>query len=241
MTTRQGLVPTAIVDKRGRQTTVHKKLVDGSASAAKAFPAPVTQKSSEKQREELVNRVSKLFPEKYVKYVKDRLIGFSDESVTAIGASAQKIIDRPKLNADLGTFAGIVRDAHSLNLPEGIFPFMLRGIDDLNNEVALAMLSNLYRKALGPDNTPAPDEVLDAHVEAATKYFDMAIEAEHDIKFTYISNEPLFEFVTRHPDKVELILQHYLTYRPEKNGYEDFERDLDGLGELAKPIGEGWL
>jgi hypothetical protein len=241
MTTRQGLVPTAIVDKRGRQTTVHKKPAEGSLSASKAFPAPVTQKSSAKQRMELEARVSKLFPEKYVRYVHDRILGFSDESVTAIGDSAQKIIDRPKLNADLGTLTSIVRDAHSLNLPEEIFPFILKNIDNLSDEVALSMLNDIYQKSLSPDKTPASNEVLDAHIEAATKYFDMAIEADHNIKFTYISNTPLFDFVARHPDKVDLIFQHYLTYYPEKNGYEDFERDLDGLAELSKPIGGGWL
>jgi hypothetical protein len=241
MTTRQGLVPTAIVDKRGRQTTVHKKPADGSLSASKVFPAPVTQKSAAKQRDELETRVSKLFPEKYFKYVKDRIAGFSDESVKAIEDTAKKIIDYPKLNADLGTLTNIVADAYILNLPEEVFPFITRSVDSLSDEVALSMLSNIYRKAIDPEGTPATDEVLDAHVEAANKYFDMAIEAAHDIKFTYISNEPLFEFVARHPDKVDIILQHYLTYHPEMNGYEDFERDLDGLGELAKPIGEGWL
>lgn len=241
MTTRQGLIPTTIVDKRGRQTTVHKKPVDGSLSASKGFPAPVTQKSSAKQRNELETRVSKLFPEKYFKYVKDRIAGFSDETVMTIGDTAQKIIDRPKLNADLGTFASIVADVYILNLPEEVFPFVTRSMDNLSDEVALAMLSNLYRKAIDSEGNPASDEVLDAHVDAANKYFDMAIEAAHDIKFTYISNEPLFDFVGKHPDKVDLIFQHYLTYHPEQNGYEDFERDLGKLGELSKPIGEGWL
>ena len=39
-TMRNNLIPTAVMDKNGKQTTVHKKAID--APAAKSLPAPVT-------------------------------------------------------------------------------------------------------------------------------------------------------------------------------------------------------
>jgi len=241
MNLRPGLVPTTIVDKRGRQTTVHRKAVDGSSSASKGFPAPVQQKSGVQQRAELEHRVSKLFPEKYEKYIKDKVAELSDESVNIIGECAQKIIANPRMNADLVTFAAMISESKLLDFPESFYPFLLKGIDSLTDDFALASLNDVYRKSLTTDKTPASDETLEAHLYAGTHYFDMAIKSDNRIAFKYLSNEPLFDFVARHPDKVEVILQHYVTYYPEKNGFEDFERDLDRLSELSKPIGEGWL
>lgn len=234
-------MPTVIVDKRGRQTTVHKKPMEASLSASKGFPAPATQKSSGKQREELEARVSKLFPQRWVVFVKGKMGGFSDETVETIGSTAQRIIDNPKLNADLATYAGIIREVEALQTPEHIFQFISNHIDNTSDEVSLGTLKDIYDRATGPMKEPVADDELDAHVHAANSYFDMAIKADRDIAFSYISNKSLFKFVARHPDKVDLIFQHYLTYYPEQNGYEDFERDLDRLSELSKPVGEGWL
>lgn len=241
MTRNPNLVPTAIVDSRGRQTTVHKKPLDASVSSAKSIPAPAPVQTSDWARADAENRVSSLFsPERYVAFVSRKLGSLSDESLSIVEQCAKKM-GKEKFS-QITDLARVVADIDEGLIGEQILPYLLRAIDHKTLEFSFVDMKKLYLVSMEGNSEPSSDEVLDAHTFVASKYFDTVLETEsNDVPFKYLDNKVLFNMVSRHPEKAELILKHRHIYKPEVNGPEAFEADFDKLEELSKPISEGWL
>lgn len=246
MTPAPGLIPTPVVDKRGRQTTVYKKPQDGAQGLQSGIPAPTPAPAVSKPRAEREKLVSGLFsPPKYVPFVERKLCSLSDESVEIVGKCAGKINDKAAAggigSSVITEFAHTVSAIDSGSLPEEILPYMLRGVDYLTDEFKFSDMKAMYVMSMGNGDEPSPDNVLDAHLSVARDYFTAVLESSHDIAFKYMDNTALFDMVGRHPDKADIILKHREKYHPEVNGTEAFEADLDSISELNKSISEGWL
>lgn len=235
-----GLVPTSIVDKNGRQTTVHRKPQDGSVSTAKSFPAPVPAPAASPSREEQENAVADLFyPPRYVSFVKRKLESLSDESVDLVGKCAKKL-NASRFKSDSSTLAHLVSDIDGGRVPEEIIPFLFRGIDNLSEEFRLPDLKMLYLHAMKND-VPASDNVLDAHLHVVNNYFQAVLDSDASIPFKYVDNKVLFGMVERNPDKADIIIRHRHKYMPEFDGPEAFESDLENIAELHTSVDDGWL
>jgi hypothetical protein len=246
MTPAPGLIPTPVVDKRGRQTTVYKKPQDGAQGLQNAIPAPAAPSSGSRPSRELVERVSALFPtQRHEGFMKIKLPNLSVEAVELVGKCAEKLVAKAidETRSESFLLSDLVYTVTGIDggvIPEESLPFLLRGIDSITDEFKFSDLKTIYLKSMH-GSEPAPDNVLDAHVIAGHDYFESALNSEHNIPFSYIDNEVVFDLVARHPDKADIIIKHRETYHPEANGTDEFEADLERISELNKSISEGWL
>lgn len=235
------LVPTPVVDKRGRQTTVYKKPQD--AGALKNFPAPAPGLSDSSKRDILENNVTALFQSRYAEMMRDKVATLSDESLNTIvelvGSVRKDLVKRDVLSGVTDVIFRVT-NSHQL-MDEAVFPYLLRNVDSLTDEFSLSDMATIFRETTRSDGTPASDDELDAHVLVANRYHDSVFFAETNVFFTYIKDKKLMDFVSRHPDKAEVIIRNRATYLPEINGFDDFEADLDMLAEVSKPVSDGWL
>lgn len=244
---RPDLVPTSIVDSRGRQTTVHRKPLDASSGASKALPAPAGAPASEKRRDALVADIIDLVPraEQHATGVRLRYVDNEDAL-----RDVKRILEAPHVGAS-SSIASLITEFARNETGRAVISLFADKSDMLTQDFGLSDMFQLYlglltRYAKDSHATHVPsDEQFTAHLYVATRYnattgSNNSYGIPNGPRY-YHDNEELMDFVTRHPDKADVIISHRAAYLPETNGFESFEADLEKLSKLSKPVSDGWL
>jgi hypothetical protein len=246
---RPDLVPTSIVDSRGRQTTVHKKPLDASSGASKAFPAPAIALSTEKRRESLVESILELAPRDNRLFLQLPIKSLKDEGSLL---DVKRILEAPNFGS-VNELTGVVNGVVSGETEPSVLKLLADKSDMLTPEFGFDQMYQLHidlsvRYSKDRFNaTPPTEEQFTAHLHVAARYdATRGLDKGDDTAmpngpWSYYSNKELMDFVTRHPDKADVIIKHRETYLPEKNGFDQLEADLERLSALSNAVSDGWL
>lgn len=236
------LVPISIVDRFGRQTNVHKKPLDGLRAASEAFPVSLVTASHEKLRERLVESILGMLRPRERRFMSMELLSLHDDVLR----DAKRLLESPHagLVVDL---SGIISRIASGETDPSVLKLFADKSDLLTPEFGFDGMYRLYFElSTRYRDAPVTGEQLTAHSYVA-QHYDVTSRATgtciqtSDGTLSYYGNRELMDFVTRHPDKAEIIVRHRETYRPEQNGFDQMEADLEKLSELSNAISDGWL
>lgn len=212
MASRGNLIPTTVVDKNGRRTTVHKKAPGTSKVASLPPVAALTSTVSEKERR---NSLTETLLSAWPAYDSDSLKGSNaraflrDCSMESLEGLEHTRVNHPGTFTKMGYMAS---DGYSeAEVREAMYFYpQMRGSSYFTARRIMASLHE-YRELPYTQDLSSEDEAVRAQCTALIRVIESLIDGDHEDAFHdrqppfMIRDLGLVEFTVEHPDRADLI------------------------------------
>ena len=263
--THGNLIPVPIVDKNGRQTTVHRRMDRGGA-AVQNIP-PVLSPSLSKGKVEMerdhgwdrrvaANTINALFDDYGIDTDGDRwqtsLDALSDDHLSKLEDIAKHFATmlhdrRIRVGKDVLYVEDSVMDADT-DAIDFYHRYREQTVDKYSYQRMDDTRSKLSEMGIRDPWSGEEPETLDAHIRAAMTYVALADDDDDEgetldemhLRLSYHNDERLIEYVEEHPDKVDDIMR----FRSERNDstFKDMEDYFEAMDKSGAPaVQRGWL
>lgn len=214
-------------------------------------PPPVDVIPEVTERDLLVADVLAFFPEHYRVVVQRDIAGVNEAALVASKICAEAILSSSR-NDEMPALLQAMTEVSKGLLPEGMLAYIAQRVDRFSDELGFVAIKYLYVNTMDGEGNPPSDEIFESHMYAVTNHNSYLTRAHRD--HSYLLNGPLMAFVSKHPDRVDLILKHHSKYYvhfpwdeenkcyPETEYRLDIlETDFDELAGVHAVLDEGWL